>query len=530
MKRMVLALFLCTLGCSGKNPPEKGGGCPARKKQTLHINIAAEPHTLDCRKVRSLGDVNLMGVFMEGLMRIGKDGVTSSALTDKFTVSKDMKTYLFHLKETRWSNGDPLTAHDFVYAWKKVLSPNFLADNAFLLYPIRNASLVKQGLLPMSMLGVKALDDYTLSVELEQATPYFLELLGLPTFFPVNQGVDKQEPEWHRNAETFVCNGPFAIEKWTHNDQITCVKNAHYWDAQAVKLETIEMVMVDAETGLKMFTTGDLDWEGSPFSTIPMDAIASLQEKSMIEKDPLLGTYWIRVNTALFPFHTEELRKGLALAINRQEIVTHLTAGIPATGIVPISMGLQENPYFTDGSGEEASAFFEAALKKEKLTLEKLPEITLSYSADVRNHRIAQVIQDQWEKTLGIQVKLEPLESKIYFDRLSKGDFQLACGSWIADFRDPINFLEIFKSKNIGTNNTNWESLDYQKALEESYTAMNPRERKEMLKKSEEILIAEMPVIPIFHYTMLHVKQSRLKDVVLTDSGHIDFKWASLTN
>jgi oligopeptide transport system substrate-binding protein len=285
--------------------------------------------------------------------------------------------------------------------------------------------------------------------------------------------------------------------------------------------------MVDAETGLKMFTSGEIDWEGSPFSVIPLDALASLQEKKMIETHPLLGTYWIRVNTEIAPFHTEELRKSLALAINREEIVTHIVEGVPATGIVPASFGLQDSPYFCDGSEEEAASFFNAALQKEKLTIEKLPEITLTYIADTKNHRIAQIIQDQWYKVLQISINLEPLERKVYFDRVSKGDFQLACGSWVADFRDPINFLEVFKSKNIGTNNTHWESLDYQKALEASYSLLAPSERKEALKKTEEILMAEMPVIPIFHYTMLNVKQNRLKDVVLTDAGHIDFKWAS---
>lgn len=526
MRCLFLFPLLFTIGCSGKNPQDPN--CPCKKKkQVLHINIVDEPQTLDPRKVRSLNDANLIGLFMEGLMRIQKDGTTAPAVAEKYSVSKDMKSYRFHLKETRWSNGDPVTAHDFVYAWKKVLTPSFLADNAFQLYPIKNAAFVKQGLLPVSMLGVNAIDDYTLAVELDQATPYFLELLTLPAFFPVHQGTDRQTPDWHKNPEMFVSNGPFQMQEWRHNDQITAVKNGNYWDKSAVKLEEITMIMVDAETGLKMFTSGEIDWEGSPFSVIPLDALASLQEKKMIEKHPLLGTYWIRVNTELAPFHTEELRKSLALAINREEIVTHIVEGVPATGIVPASFGLQDSPYFCDGSDEEAASFFNAALQKEKLTIEKLPEITLTYIADTKNHRIAQIIQDQWYKVLQISINLEPLERKIYFDRISKGDFQLACGSWVADFRDPINFLEVFKSKNIGTNNTNWESLDYQKALEASYTLLAPSERKEALKKSEEILMAEMPVIPIFHYTMLTVKQNRLKDVVLTDAGHIDFKWAS---
>jgi len=152
--------------------------------------------------------------------------------------------------------------------------------------------------------------------------------------------------------------------------------------------------------------------------------------------------------------------------------------------------------------------------------------LTLTYAADTKNHRIAQAVQDQWKKSLGISVKLEAVEGKACLEKVSQGNYELAVGSWIADFRDPINFLEVFKTKFVGTNNTNWESPDYQKAIEETYLAKNSEERVEGLKKTEQILMNEMPVIPIFHYTMVHVTNNHLKDVVLTESGHIDFKWA----
>lgn len=514
------------IGCQCKAP-----GTGKNSKQQISINIETEPQTLDPRKVRSLTDINLSRTFMDGLMRVGKNGITAPAVAEKYSISQDMKSYVFNLRDTKWSNGDPVRAQDFVYAWKKALSPEFLSDYAFLLYVVKNAKAIKQGLLPVSMLGVSAKDDYTLVVNLEYPAPFFLELLTLPIFFPINQTVDQTTPNWYLHANTYVGNGPFKMIDWKHTDSIVAVKNENYWDAGAVHLNRIQMVMVSADTGLKMFQAKELDWTGSPYSLIPTDAIAFLKDQNLIKTDPLLGTYWIRTNTESKPLHNENLRKALALAINRNEIVTHVTNGYePATGIVPTSMGLQQAPYFLDGNKEAASTLFNQAIKEENLSSEEFPELVLTYPADVKNHRIAQTIQDQWKKTLGIHIQLEALEPKIWLDRVSKSDYQLAVGSWTADFRDPINFLEVFKTKTVGTNNTNWESLNYQKALEATYVTKDPQTRLEELKKSEKILMDEMPVIPIFHYTMLHVNNDHLKDVVLTDAGHIDFKWAYVEN
>jgi oligopeptide transport system substrate-binding protein len=523
LRNAFLISILC-VGCSCKAPvPGKKDGA----KQKISINIETEPRTLDPRKVRSLGDINLVQSLMDGLMRVGKNGTTTLAIAEKYSVSEDMKTYLFNLKDTKWSNGDSVKASDFIYAWKKALSPEFNSDYAFLLYSIKNGKAIKQGLLPTSMLAASSKDDYTLEVTLENPTPFFLEILTLPIFFPVNQAIEKENGDWARNADSFVCNGPFKIGDWKHNDMITCIKNPLYWDADAVHLNSIQMVMVSAETGLNMFQNKELDWSGSPYSSIPTDAIPSLKSQNMIKSDPLLGTYWIRTNTEAGPLKNQNLRKALAVAINRNEIVSHITHSYePATGIVPTSMGLQQVPYFTDGHVEEARDLLRHAIEEDDLVLEDFPDLVLTYAADTKNHRIAQAIQDQWQKTLGITVKLEAVEGTTCLEKVSKGNYQLAVGSWLADFRDPINFLEIFKTKSIGTNNTNWESLHYQKALEATYMAKSKEERMDELKKSEKILMSEMPILPIFHYTMLHVNNDKLKDVVLTDSGHIDFKWA----
>lgn len=526
---VVFFLSVATLitGCKCTDQKQRGKRSSSTK-QEVRINIVNEPGSLDPRKARALSDVNLVRTFMEGLMRINKDGVTSPALAKNYSVSKDNKIYEFQLKETTWSNGDPLTAHDFVYAWKKILSPDFPADNAFSLFAIKNGKPVKDGVLPMSMLGIRAKDDYTLVVELEHPVPYFLEMVSLPSFFPVNRRIDRENPNWFLNADTFVSNGPFKIENWKHNNEIVAVKNDKYWDADVVNLEKINMIMVDAETGFRMFENKELDWEGSPYSTIPMDALPDLKEKQLVQADPFLGTYWIRTNTAVFPLNSLKIRKALAVAIDRSEIVNHVLQGgqTPAYGIVPTSIGLQDTPYFQDADREEASRLLDMAVQEENVNIEKFPELSLTYPATTNNHRIAQTIQQQWQDTLGISVRLEPLETKTYFERLSNGDFQLACGSWVADFRDAINFLEVFKTKNIAMNRTNWESPNYMKAIEDSYLATTGEDRLESLRKSEKELMEEMPVIPVYHFTLLHTKNDSLKDVILTDGGHLDFKWA----
>lgn len=522
--------FISLNGCTCKKNDACKGAPKKNVRQEIRINIVSEPGTLDPRKASSLEEINLARMFMEGLMRVSASGLMTNALAENVTLSKDMKTYTFKLKDSYWSNGDPLTAHDFVYSWKKTLSSNFPATNAFLLYALKNGKAVKEGHLPSSLLGVHANDDHTLVINLESPTPFFLELLSLPVFFPVNERIDRKISDWSRNVDAYVSNGPFIPKEWHHNGSIVAIKNPHYWDKNAVSLNKIEMIMVDSETGFKMFQGKELDWDGAPYSNLPIDAIASLEGSNQIHSDPMLGSYWIRTNTALFPFHSLEIRKALALAIDRAALVEHVVTNnhIPATGIVPTTLGLQKAPYFKDGDTSEALHLLNIALENEGIDKENLPEITLTYAAEARNHRVAQAIQDQWNSSLGIRVQLEPLEAKVYFDRIAKGDYQLACGNWIADFADPINFLEIFKARNVSANRTNWESLEYQKALEASYIATNKEDRINSLRKSEEIIMEEMPVIPIFHMTMLHTQNDRLKEVVLTSSGHIDFKWAYL--
>ena len=529
-RTLIYTIILAAFGFGCQSPSKKNQF--EQPSQVIRISIGDEPQSLDPRKARDLNCVTILRMLFEGLTRVNTQEKAELALADSVEISIDLKTYTFHLRSSVWSNGDPLTASDFVYAWKKTLSPNFPSDTAFQLYVIKNAKAAKEGKVSIDAIGISAIDEHTLKVELENPTPYFLELAAFPTFFPVNRVLDEKNPSWAQNSSTFVGNGPFQLTEWKHNDRMAVKKNVSYWDAGKVKLDSLVMHMVKGDTELKMFQKKELDWAGSPLTTLPVDSLESLKATDLLKSKELLGTYFIRTNVERPPFNHPSMRKAFALAINRQAIIDHVTQGnqIPATGLVPISLGLQKEPYFKDGNVEEAKRLFNEGMAALNLSRDHFPEVSLLYAASGRNHLIAQAVQQQWFETFGIRVKLESMEGKVYFDRISKQDYHMATGSWIADFEDPINFLEVFKFKTSGSNNTLWENAQYAALLTRSSQVVYPEERRELLAASEKILVDEMPLIPIFYYTMLYVYQPMVKDVVLSSMGVMDFKWASLAD
>lgn len=504
--------------------------CQSKTGQTLKVNLGAEPQTLDPRRVKDLQSQTVVQMCFEGLTRMDPHDEPKLAVAEKLEISEDGKVYTFYLKDTKWSNGDSVTADDFAYAWKKSLHPNFPCDRAFQLYPIKNAELAKCNKVSLDDIGVKVLDVRTLQVELENPTHYFLELLALPIYFPVHQKTDESDPHWAENASTYVCNGPFIPHEWKHSDSFEVIKNKTYWDASCVKLEAIELMMVSEDTEFKMYEKKQLDWAGSPLSVLPLDALPHLKQRKEFHSKPFLATYFFNTNITKAPFTHPLMRKAFGLAIKRQEIIDHVLQGkqMAATGLVPVAMGLQDTPYFKDGDIDLAKRCFNQALKEEGLTAQDLPSIVLLYITSERNNLIAQTVQAQWKEHLGLDVKIEPMERKSFYDRLSKRDFQMSIGSWTADFNDPLNFLEIFKSKARGSNYTSWENPRYAELLDKALSTSNIDERKHVLKESESILIEEMPIIPLFHYTMLYLASDRVKDVAVSTTGSVDFKWASI--
>lgn len=503
-----------------------------KEEQKIRINMGGDPPSLDPRKARDLTSQIALKMLFEGLTRIGPDEKPELALAEKYTVSSDGLCYTFTLRKSEWSNKDPVVAEDFVRAWKDILDPNFAAPLASQLYVIANAKEAKEGKCSLDQVGIKALDCKTLEVKLEYPAPYFLYLTATPTYFPVPHRVVANNSHWSEKPAQIVSNGPFSVAKYKLGDMMSFKANNTYWDRKNVRIKEIEAVMVSESTALSMFENKELDWAGSPLSVLPIDSLPNLREKGILESKTYLETYFFRLNTSVDPLNHPLLRKALGLAINRKEITEHILQGgqLPATGLVPIPLGLQEEPYFLDGNVEEAKVLFAQALESLNLKPKDLEKLKLTYIGGERSHLIAQAVQQQWFAAFGFQIKLEAIERKTYFDRLGSKDYEIAACSWGADFHDPINFLDVFKYKCQTSNNTEWEDQDYITLLEASNTTIDANLRKALLQKSERILIDAMPIIPIYYYSLLYVKDSRLQDVFVSSMGDIDFKWTHIEN
>jgi oligopeptide transport system substrate-binding protein len=502
---------------------------PAKKEpQVLRMNLHSEPPTADPGIAEDTTSGAIILATFDGLTRIGDDDKPHEAIAEKIDVSPDLLTYTFHLRDAKWSNGDPVTAHDFEYAWKRALDPKTASNYAYQLYYIKNGEKFNKGeIKDASQVGVKALDDKTLEVKLENPTPYFLELTAFRTYFPVNKKVVEANPKWANEAATHVGNGPFKIESWEHKSKLVLVKNENYWDKDAVKLDRIEFSMVEDEnTELSMFENGELDWAGAPMSDLPTDARPALKQSGKMITEPIAGTYWYKFNTEKPPFNNVKIRKAFAYAINRQAIIDNITQADqkPAMGAVPPSMALKPDGYFKDNDVETAKKLLAEGMKE--LGISKLPPITLSYNTSEGHKKIAEAIQDQWKKSLGVEVKLENKEWKVYLEDLHQGKFQIGRMGWLGDFNDPINFLELYKDKDGGNNDTRWEHPKFKELLNKSAVEPDPEKRKAILAEAEAILMDEMPIAPIYFYTQSYVKKDYVKGVQLTGLGDVDWKWA----
>jgi len=519
MRYLLFAIFFLTAGC------QQSGNS---SKNMFRISIEAEPTTLDPRKARDLNTVTICRMLYEGLTRISKEGTIEFAVAKGVDVLEGGLKYVFHLKKTIWSNGSPLTSADFASSWKEILDPKFPSDVAYQLYVIKNAKKVKCGEMGMEKVGIETPDPFTLVVELEQPTPYFLELCSLSSWLPVPQKTAKDNPDWALEPLTFVGNGPFTLKNWHRGDSIQVTKNERYWEANRVQLAGVDIAIMLPNTELRMFEEGKLDWAGSPLSTIPADALPHYKEDRSLNISPFSGTCFLRVNTMPIvqgkanPLCNPNLRRALSLAINRQQIVEHLLQGgqRPAMCLVPKEMGLSEEGFFEDGASDKARVLLSSCTVNEPMTI--------VFAPSQRNMTVAQAIQKQWESALGLKVELKPLEYKVFLQTMKEKAYQLAIGTWTADFNDPINFLEVFKYSSASTNNTSWENPKYIDLLDRSAVCRNQDERRELLRKAEELLMDEMPILPIFHFSMNYLQGDGVQDVALSPIGLIDFRWAHL--
>jgi oligopeptide transport system substrate-binding protein len=490
-------------------------------RQILRLSLEHPIVSLDPRIGGDETSAMMLKMLFEGLMRINKEGNLENGVAQNVKTSPDQKTYFFELRSTLWSNGSPVSAYDFEYAWKKVLSPSFKTPFAYLFYPIKNAKLAKSGSVTAEAIGVKALNDLVLKVELEFPSPYFLELTAHTIYSPINRLVDQRHPNWvFEDKGAYICNGAFQLKKNHPNEGYELIKNQLYWDAINIKLDEIAILKASRYHGYEMFQKNMNHWIGSPLGT--WDPSFAPQEND--ERIAFLGTivYWFAFNTQRFPFKHKKIRQALAWGINRSRLKDITNSQLAYSPIPPVHSQV-DHTVLSVYSLEEAKATFKEALKELNMSLRDFPIIPLTYLIGPARNQVAHFIKEEWERAFGIRCSLESLEWKVLFSKMTQGDFQVGGMTWESWINDPIYTLNAFRDANEPINFPKWENKQYQKIMHLAEREIDLVNRRSFYLEAEKLLLDEMPVVPISLVEAPALKKKNFN--IKHSSPLINFKW-----
>jgi oligopeptide transport system substrate-binding protein len=471
----------------------------AGQDQVFRINNTAEPESLDPALVTGVPEHRIIGNLFEGLTTTDpKDLSPRPGMAASWTISRDGLVYTFKLRDARWTDGKPVTAHDFVYAWERVLNPKTGSKYAQQLYQyVRNADDYNKGrITDFSQVGVRALDDRTLQVTLKCPTAYFLDLTSFYTLYPVPRwAIEAHGKDWVKPGK-IVSNGPFRLVSWVPQKELVLEKNPQHWDAATAKLQKVVFLPTDdTNTAYKQFLAGDSDWVPS----VPPAQIESARQRPEYYVTPYLGTYYFRFNVTRPPVNDARVRKALSMAVDREALTKFVTkAGeIPTSSFVPVKMpgyeGIRGLP-FDPGAAKKLLA--EAGYPDGK----GFPKTELLYNTSELHRVVTQAIQQMWREQLGVQIDLVNVEWKVYLDQQRKRDYQISRAGWIGDYVDPNTFLDMWVTGG-GNNQTGWSSKRYDDLIARAGRVLDPRERMTLFNEAERLLVLdEAPILPLYTY------------------------------
>lgn len=530
---VVVFSFLALLGGCSKNETNVEQGL---KEQILHLGNGTEPQGLDPHLVTGVPEHRLIAALFEGLVDEGPTDLSPvPGVAKSWDISEDQKVYTFHLNENaKWSNGDTVTANDFVYSWRRMLTPSVAAQYAYMLHYIENAEAYNKGeLKDFSQVGVKALDKHTLEVTLSNPTPFFLRVLQHYSYFPVHQKtiekfgkMDDRSNQWTRPGN-MVSNGAFTLESWELNKIITVKKSPIYWDADTVKLKEIHFYPTESQqTEERGFRAGQfhITYE------VPVNKIPRYQKEhaDLIRIDPYLGTYYYRFNTTKAPFDNILVRKAFAMSIDRDLITKAVTKGgeLAAYSFTPPG---------TAGFTAEAKVAFNPGAARQLLANagypngKNFPTVEILYNTHEKHKVVAEAIQQMWKKELGVNVSLINQDWKVYLNSERSLDYDISRAGWIGDYPDPNNFLNMFITDG-GNNKTGWSHAEYDNLIAAASNTGDQSKRFEYFQKAEAILMDELPIMPIYTYTKPFLISPDVKGWHATILDHHPYKHVHLAN
>ncbi len=493
---LAIAAFLCGCGRS----PDRG--------EIVVIN-GAEPATIDPAKISGQPEGRVANCLFEGLTRYQTNGETEPGIAERWEMSPDGRNYTFHLRQSRWSNGDPVTAHDFVWSWLRVLKePD--AEYRYQMYYLRGAKEFAEALDAQknpdeTKIGLRAADDRTLVVDLTNPTPYFIDLCAFYTFFPVHRGsieaAEKADQSWLR-AGRLVGNGPFVLKEWRLSDRIRVEKNPHYWDVANVKVQTIDILPVNnPNTAFNFYHSGVADLILDK-SLIPTALVNDLKKRPDYHSKPILATYFMRFNVTKKPFDDARVRRAISMVVDKKLITEKITqAGeVPTSAFVPAGTAGYESP---EGLKRDIAAARKLLAEAGYPGGQGFPLVRYLYTnrSDV-DDKVAVELQSMFKNDLGISINLSKQEWSVYQDSLKNLDYDFARSSWVGDYKDPNTFLDMWLTGG-GNNETGWGNKKYDELIDLASQEPDREKRFGFFREAETIVLTEAAICPLFNYVVI---------------------------
>lgn len=535
------AMVLSLAGCGGTPSDSKKEGSSAKKgmsypgtkdKDMVTVDIRAEPPELNTIKTTDVASKDILTQTISGLYKLDADDKPVPALAKETKVSEDGRIYTMKLREdSKWSNGDPVTAHDFVYAWQRICSKEEAAVYGFIVYDnLINGKEVYEGTKDPSELGVKALDDYTLEVTFVNPIPYALSLFAFPNYFPMDQkAYEKIGPDkYAKDADKIVTNGPYKIEEWVHDDHITLAKNDEWYDADKIHIPKLKYLMMkDTNARMNAFKAGDLDSFNLTGEQMDQAKKDNITIKSYIDN----SNWYLQYNTQKKEMSNPKIRQALGMSIDAKQFCDNVlkNGSIPATGLVPKGINGANNSDYTDAVGtitvfdkDKAKKLFEEGLSEIGMDAGNY-KVSLIVDDSAAAQKYATFFQDQIKQGLGITVDIKPMPFKSRLAAMQSGDFDIVYAGWSPDYNDAMTYLDMFTTGN-GNNYGKYSSPEYDKLVADATKEVDPQKRQDMLVKAEKLLIEkDAPVYPIYFSKNAYALSDKVEGMVRSGFQEYDF-------
>jgi oligopeptide transport system substrate-binding protein len=530
----LLLLSLSFSACGGRTAGTSSVDQGPEKSQKIVFALQNVPDGLDPGITNNSFAAPFLFNLFEGLITYDKDNNIIPALAESWTISDDGTVYTFRLRQgLKWSDGSPLTAHDFVYSYFRVLDPKITAQYSVMFTDfIKGADEYYNGAASRDQVGISAPDDTTLILTLKGPTPFFLGILGMWTFSPVKQAVVDQDPErWTLSANTFVSNGAFKVSDIKLGESVTAVKNEYYWDAANVRLEEIVFrYILEPATALTALESGEIDGLRFP----PASETARLKSQSdAFQAVPSFATTYYLINRNVKPFDDIRVRKALSMAIDREDIISNVlqSSDTPAFGLVSPGYVLNGRD-FRDGRsnyGLSPTADVEGA---RKLLAEAgypdgqgFPTIQLSYYTDRTVRTIVEAMQQMWKKNLNINAEISTQEWAVYYDAVQRMDYQIGAMGWGGDYLHPMTFLTTMTSNN-PTNITSYSDAQYDALVAAAQMEVDPAKAVTLMQEAEDMAMDDAAILPLYHRSIVFMMAPHVKDYYMTPLANLYFRSA----